>query len=50
MDKKHPKPNKKDRKWQNDIAKNVQKENVKLGHTQGKEQFDKVVGKIFKKK
>ncbi|MGB4967360.1 MAG: hypothetical protein WBO35_04125 [Candidatus Saccharimonadales bacterium] len=49
-DKKLPKPKKKDRDWQEKIAKNVQKENIKLDHPQGFERFQNVLKRSNKKK
>ena len=45
-----PKPKKKDRDWQEKIAKNAEKENIKLGHPQGSERFYKVIKKLSRKK
>lgn len=45
-----PKPKKKDRDWQDKIAKNVEKEKVKLDHPQGFERFNKAIKKLGKKK
>ncbi|MES2970761.1 MAG: hypothetical protein V4702_00380 [Patescibacteria group bacterium] len=49
MDKKLPKPKKKDRDWQAKIARNIENEKVRLDDPLGKEQFKKVISKISKK-
>lgn len=49
-DKKLPKPKKKAREWQEKIAKNIEKENVKLDHSQGVERFQNVLKKMSRKK
>lgn len=45
-----PKPKKKDRDWQEKIAKNVEKENVELDHPQGLERFKKTIKRSVRKK
>lgn len=49
-DKKLPKLKKKDREWQEKIAKNLEKEKVKLDHPQGFERFQKALKNITRKK
>jgi hypothetical protein len=44
-----PKPKKKDKDWQEKIAKNLDKEKVQLDHPQGLERFKKVIEHIGKK-
>jgi len=48
--KKLPKPNKKDRDWQDKIAKNLEKEKIELNHPQGWERFQKILKNISKRK
>ncbi len=43
------KPKKKDKDWQEKIAKNLDKEKVQLDHPQGLEYFKKVIKQIGKK-
>lgn len=50
MDKKLPKPQKKDREWQDKIAKKLAKEKVQLNHPQGMEQFRSVIKRVRGKK
>jgi hypothetical protein len=47
-DKKLPKPKKEDRDWQEKMAKNLEKENIKLDHSQGIEHFQNVLKRIRK--
>jgi len=49
-DKKLPKPKKKDREWQEKMAKNTEKENVKLDHPQGFERFQNMLKNVSRKK
>jgi hypothetical protein len=49
-DKKLPKPKKKDREWQEKIAKNIEEEKVILDHPQGLERFQNILKKIGRKK
>ena len=44
-----PKPTKQDRDWQDKIAKNLEKEKVKIDHSQGLERFNKVIKRLGKK-
>jgi len=44
-----PKPKKKDREWQEKIAKNLEKEKVQLNQPQGLEHFKKVIKQIGKR-
>lgn len=49
-EKKLPKLKKKDHDWQEKIAKNIEKEGVKLDHPQGFERFQQVLRKMGRKK
>jgi hypothetical protein len=40
----------KDKAWQNSVEQHIKVENVKLGHTQGKERFGKAVRRVLKSK
>ena len=44
-----PKLKKKDREWQEKIAKSLDKEKIQLDHPQGLERFKKVIKQIGKK-
>ena len=44
-----PKPKKKDKDWQEKIAKNLEKEKVQLNHLWGLEHLKSVIKKIGKK-
>lgn len=45
-----PKPKKKDRDWQEKVAKKLEKEKIKLGHPRGMERFEKVIKRSKKVK
>lgn len=47
--KKSSKPTKRDRDWQKKIEKRVKTERVELDHPKGKERFEKIIKRIFKK-
>lgn len=49
-DKKLPKPKKKDRDWQEKIAKNIEKEGIKLDHSQGFERFQQIIKNAIRKR
>jgi hypothetical protein len=44
-----PKSKKKDREWQEKIAKNLDKEKIRLDHPQGLERFTKLIKRLGKK-
>ena len=44
-----PKPKKKDKDWQEKIAKNLEREKIQLDHSRGLERFKRVIKQIGKK-